>query len=118
VIVINRTGRPLLQDRLLRAAADGNIDRTALARGLRSAGISAPRPVVDGLTGLLGDHALRMTSEISHRDELAATGLPLLSLPPAPDGIGLGDVYELADLLTAQGVGVRTSGPAAHGTTS
>ena len=45
-----------------------------------------------------------MLDEADCREQLAATGLPMLSLPRLVDGADLGGVYELADRLAEQGV--------------
>ncbi len=45
-----------------------------------------------------------MLDEADCRDQLAATGLPMLTLPRLVDGADLGGVYELADRLAEQGV--------------
>ena len=60
------------------------------------------------LTGLAAEvhgHALRVLNERECRSELAATGAPMLDLPAVADGVQLGEVYELAELLLEQGVG-------------
>ena len=60
--------------------------------------------MVQGLATQAADHAVRVLDEADCREQLAATGLPLLSLPRLVDGADLGGVYELADRLTEQGV--------------
>ena len=45
-----------------------------------------------------------MLDEADCRDQLAATGMPMLNLPRLIDGADLGGVYQLSELLTEQGV--------------
>ena len=66
---------------------------------------SPPTPeMLDGLATQAAEHAIRVLDEADCRAQLAATGLPMMSLPRLVDGADLGGVYELADRLTAQGV--------------
>ena len=60
--------------------------------------------MIEGLATQAGDHAVRVLDEADCRRQLAATGLPMMSLPRLVDGADLGGVYELADKLAEQGV--------------
>ena len=60
--------------------------------------------MLDGLATQAAEHAIRVLDEADCRAQLAATGLPMLSLPRLVDGADLGGVYELADRLAEQGV--------------
>jgi anion-transporting ArsA/GET3 family ATPase len=111
-IVVNRVTPEYLPEAVLDqvvpgdddGTGQGDVDRAALARGLRAAGIAADRAVVDGLAREVRGHALRVGDERACRTDLARTGVPMLDLPAMPDGVQLGEVYELADLLVEQGV--------------
>lgn len=105
-IIINRVTPPVLPDRLRSAAARGDVDLAALRRGLSAVGVEADASMLAGLADGLRSHTVRVIAELECRAELAATGLPLMELPALPDAVQLGEVYELADLLTAQGVEV------------
>jgi anion-transporting ArsA/GET3 family ATPase len=103
-IIVNAATVPQLPEDSLIAAAEGRLDTARLAAGLKSAGISADPAMIDGLATQAGDHAVRVLDEADCRRQLAATGLPMLSLPRLVDGADLGGVYELADKLAEQGV--------------
>ena len=60
--------------------------------------------MLDGLAAEAAEHAIRVLDEADCREQLVATGLPILSLPRLVDGGDLGGVYELADRLAEQGV--------------
>ena len=104
-IVVNRVTPDQLPEDLLAKAAAGSVDRAALKRGLAAVGIDADRETVTGLVTQVADHAMRVGDERSCRDTVRETGLASVDLPEMPDGVQLGEVYELADLLVAQGVG-------------
>lgn len=103
-LIVNLVTGHHLPDRLLEPAINGTVDTAALRRGLKGAEIEPDRGLVDALADELEYHAIRVQDERRCRADLAATGLPLLDLPAMPDGIQLGEVYELADLLAEQGV--------------
>ena len=62
-----------------------------------------------GLVAEIRGHARRLVAEQESRDELAGTGVPMLTLPRLPEGVQLGEVYQLADLLTDAGSGRMTA---------
>ena len=103
-IIVNAATEPRLPAGSLEAAADGRLDTDRLAAGLTSAGITATPELVQGLATQATEHAIRVLDEADCRAQLAATGLPLLTLPRLVDGADLGGVYELADRLIDQGV--------------
>jgi hypothetical protein len=103
-IIVNAATEPRLPAAALKAAAAGELDTAELAAGLTAAGITATPEMLEGLATQAAEHAIRVLDEADCRAQLAATGLPMLSLPRLVDGGDLGGVYELADRLTAQGV--------------
>jgi hypothetical protein len=103
-IIINAATESRLPAGALRAAAKGTVDTAKLAAGLESAGIAADPALLAGLATQATEHAVRVLDEAQCRAQLAATGLPMLSLPRLVDGADLGGVYELADRLAEQGV--------------
>jgi len=103
-IIVNAATEPRLPAAVLKAAAIGKLDTAKLAAGLASAGIAATPELLDGLATQAAEHAIRVLDEADCRAQLAATGLPMMSLPRLVDGADLGGVYELADRLTRQGV--------------
>jgi anion-transporting ArsA/GET3 family ATPase len=103
-IIVNAATESQLPARAIEDAAAGDLDIAKLSAGLKKAGIAASAEMVQGLATQAADHAVRVLDEADCREQLAATGLPLLSLPRLVDGADLGGVYELADRLTEQGV--------------
>ena len=103
-IIVNAATDLLLPTGSLAAAAKGRVDTARLAAGLDAAGIAHDPELLEGLATQAVEHAVRVTDEAQCRAQLAATGLPLLSLPRLVDGADLGGVYELADRLAEQGV--------------
>ncbi len=103
-IVVNAATEPRLPAASLRPAAEGRLDLDRLATGLAQAGIDPESDLVAGLAAQAQDHAARVFDEQALRRQLAAAGLPLLTLPRLVDGIDLGGIYELADVLAGQGV--------------
>jgi anion-transporting ArsA/GET3 family ATPase len=104
-IIVNRATVGRLPDELIGPAAKGAVDRGALAAGLVAAGLHPDKRMLAGLIAEVRGHARRLQSERHNRDELVATGVPVLTLPHLAEGVQLGEVYQLADLLTEQGVG-------------
>ena len=103
-IIINAATEPLLAPAALKAAAKGQLDQGKLAARLREGGIEPDGELLAGLATQAEEHAVRVLDEADCRAQLAATGLPLLTLPRLVDGGDLGGVYELADRLAEQGV--------------
>ncbi len=103
IIVNAATVRRLPADELERAAR-GDLDTQTLSAQLEAAGVSPDPALVKGLAAQAAEHAVRVLDEADCRAQLAATGIPLLSLPQLVDGADLGGVYELADRLLEQGI--------------
>jgi hypothetical protein len=63
---------------------------------------------VDGLVAETVEHAMRVQAEQQARARLADAGMPLIELPDLTeiggDGVDLGGIYELAEVLRDQGV--------------
>jgi hypothetical protein len=103
-IVINAATEPRLPASSLRAAAEGRLDRERLATGLAQAGVDPEPELVAGLARQAEDHAARVVDEQAMRVLLTRADLSLLTLPRLVDGVDLGGLYELADVLAGQGV--------------
>lgn len=103
-ILVNRTTADHLPDDLLQAAAEGATDLAALRRGLTALGVPLDKPMLDGLAEEMRRRAVRTLDARRCRAELDTLDLPMLDLPSLPDGVQLGEVFELADALTEQGV--------------
>lgn len=103
-IIVNAVTDPLLPEENLQRAATGRARRALMAKGLQAAGLHLNDAALDGLLAEAIDHALRVTSEYDLEAELTEIGVPMVTLPRMVDGIDVGALYELADMLTEQGV--------------
>ena len=103
-VVVNAVRNPLLPAAALAAAERGELDRAELAAGLEKAGLDAPDELVSALVDEAQDHATRVALEERGRDALAALERPSYELPQLADSVDLAGLYELAELLTAQGM--------------
>jgi hypothetical protein len=99
-IAAGRTGNP--------ATTNGWLDADRVRAGLLEAGLDLDAAVLDGLVAETVEHALRVDAEQQARARLADAGMPLIELPELTevggDGVDLGEVYELAEILREQGV--------------
>lgn len=102
-VIVNQVGRSYLPARQLAAAERGRLNRDTIAAGLRQAGIKPTDPVIGHLVEQATAHARRMALEKDQHKIVADLGRPTYELPRLHDGIDLGALYELADLLTRQG---------------
>jgi anion-transporting ArsA/GET3 family ATPase len=89
-------------------AANGQVDADRVRAGLLAAGVDLDTAVIDGLVTETVEHAMRVHAEQQARARLADAGMPLIELPDLTDiggdGVDLGGIYELAEVLRAQGV--------------
>jgi hypothetical protein len=103
-VVVNAVREPLLPPADLAAAEQGRLDTTALATGLKEAGLDAPEPLVQALGQEALEHAQRVALEEHGRDTLARLERPSYELPLLPDAVDLGGLYRLAASLREQGM--------------
>jgi anion-transporting ArsA/GET3 family ATPase len=101
--VVNMVRTPQLAPAELVAATSGSLDRTAVAQGLTAAGLDADPAVIDALLAEAGAHAQRVELERRERAVIDDLGVPTYELPLVPDGLDLGGIYRLAELLREQG---------------
>ncbi len=80
-IFVNRTHEPLLPTSELKAATTGAIDVTALARGLKSAGLPASDAITAGLSIEASEHAQQLAIERKLRARLRSAAAADLSAP-------------------------------------
>jgi anion-transporting ArsA/GET3 family ATPase len=103
-VIVNMTRPPRLPQPALRAAAAGEIDTAAIAAGLAAAGLAAR--LAEPLAAEAVEHARRWAVEDVNRTTLRDLDLPRYRLPFLPGPMDLGGVYDLAERLREQGVGV------------
>jgi len=106
-VIVNAVTDPLLPADDLDAAAAGNLDIAAVARGLAGAGIQMGDDAIAALARQASEHSERVTKEYQLEAQLAGVGVPMLNLPRLVDGVDLGGLYELSGMLTDQGVSLR-----------
>jgi anion-transporting ArsA/GET3 family ATPase len=108
-VIINRADPRRLPTRSVHSAADGRVDRARISAGLAAAGIALSEQQLAGLVEETIEHAVRVQAEAAAlaRLDAPAEPLPRLQLPEAIEGVELGALYELAELLVEQGVHVN-----------
>ncbi len=105
-IVVNMTRPPLLDDEQLASAVAGTLPVDAITASLQECGLGAHADdIVPALLREAADHAHRVALEEREMTRIIDLGLPTMVLPMLTGGIDLGGLYELADDLTAAGVG-------------
>jgi len=103
-VIVNRNIPAFLPADALAPAADGEIDAAAVRSGLARAGIELPDHEFAGLLTETIEHASRIRARAESAVELEKIRVPLLELPTIADGVDLGSLYELAEILAQQGV--------------
>jgi anion-transporting ArsA/GET3 family ATPase len=103
-VLVNRIRPSRLPATALTGAATGARLGSGLRSGLEAAGLFLKDDEVDGLVAETVEHAERVQVETAVRSRLDAAGLPQLDLPELTEGVDLGGIYELAELLREQGV--------------
>lgn len=104
-VLVNRVRPSRLPATALTGAATGvGPEAAGLRSGLEAAGLFLKDEEVDGLVAETVEHAERVQVEAAVRSRLDAAGLPQLELPELTEGIDLGGIYELAELMREQGV--------------
>jgi anion-transporting ArsA/GET3 family ATPase len=86
------------------AAGRPAVDDGGLRAGLEAAGLFLKDEEMDGLLSEVGEHTERLAVEAGVRSRLDDAGMPQIELPELADGVDLGGLYELAELLREQGV--------------
>jgi len=87
----------------LKEAAAGRADEAEIALGLKAAGLPDSQVLAAALAIELTEHARSVALQERERRELAAAGQPRYELPAITDGIDLGGLYRLAEVLREQG---------------
>jgi hypothetical protein len=102
-IFINRVRPHGVPEPDLEAAMAGHVDEAEIAAGLKTAGLADSQALAAGLGLELAEHARNVALQERERQELAAAGQPRYELPDISDGIDLGGLYRLAEVLRDQG---------------
>ena len=100
-VVVNMTRAPVLGARDAARAARRALDLEELAAGVKEAGLAPTPEMVEMLVLETAGHARRVALEAEQRERLAGAGAPVYELPLIADGVDVGGVYQLAELLRA-----------------
>ena len=103
-VIVNRNIPLFLPPEDLIKAAEGVIDADGVRAGLTRAGIKLTDTDFAGLLTETIEHATRIQARRESALELENVHAPQLELPTIPDGVDLGSLYELAEILAQQGV--------------
>ena len=102
-IIVNLVREPYLSAADLTAARKGRLDDEAVRTDLKAAGIDPAPEVVDGLLTEAAEHAERVVLEQRERRMLSKLKRPTYKLPVLAEGVDLGGLYSLAEVLRSQG---------------
>jgi anion-transporting ArsA/GET3 family ATPase len=103
-IFVNMVREPLLPADALDAAGAGKLNKPALRRGLKAAGLEPDAALVSALAGEAEDHAGRVLLERRESALLTDLGRPTCELPLIDDAAELSGLYELAGRLHDAGM--------------
>uniref|UniRef100_A0A5Q5BR02 Arsenite efflux ATP-binding protein ArsA n=2 Tax=unclassified Mycobacterium TaxID=2642494 RepID=A0A5Q5BR02_MYCSS len=103
-VIVNRNIPAYLSPDDLAKAAEGDVDGDAIRADLASAGIELSDNDFAGLLTETIQHATRIKARSETAEELTRIEMPRLELPALPEGVDLGSLYELAEVLAHQGV--------------
>jgi anion-transporting ArsA/GET3 family ATPase len=102
-VFVNQVRDELLPADALAAAAEGRLGAEPVRDGLVAAGLLKPSApgtkMVEALLLEAAEHSERLELQHAERATLAALGRPTVELPLLADGVDLGGLYELADVL-------------------
>ena len=102
-VIMNRARNNGLSSTALSAAVHGEVDAVQLREGLAQAELTLDDDDLAGLVTETVQHAVRVKSEQANRSTLEKAGADMVELPALAEGVDLGALYELADVLTEQG---------------
>ncbi|TCP56883.1 anion-transporting ArsA/GET3 family ATPase [Tamaricihabitans halophyticus] len=103
-VIVNRVRPPRLPADVVAHTTTGELDSERIRVELGEAGLELSAETVTGLLAETVEHANRITAEHTAREQLAEADLPAIELAELAEGVDVEALYELADLLTAQGV--------------
>jgi anion-transporting ArsA/GET3 family ATPase len=103
-VVVNQVRPRDLPDEALVAARRGALDREAIGRDLKTAGLEPTDALLDGLLAEAAEHAERRALEDEQREVVHGLGVPVYELDRIPGGVDRGCLYELAAALKQQGM--------------
>jgi anion-transporting ArsA/GET3 family ATPase len=103
-VIVNRNIPAYLGPDELAKAVEGDIDADAVRAGLGKSGVKLSDTEFAGLLTETIQHAALIAARTESAVALDEIDVPRLELPSLPDGVDLGGLYELAEVLAQQGV--------------
>lgn len=104
-IFVNMTRPPMLTSEQLHEARTGTLPSKDIEHALKEVGLAdRSSALVTALMREANDHALRVDLEARESERIVELGLPTFFLPLLSEGIDLGGLYQLANLLREGGV--------------
>ncbi|MGV0871849.1 ArsA family ATPase [Mycolicibacterium sp. XJ879] len=103
-VIVNRNIPAYLSPQDLAKAAEGHIDADEVRATLADHGITLSDSDFAGLLTETIQHATRIKARAESSEQLDALDVARLELPQITDGVDLGSLYELAEVLAQQGV--------------
>ncbi|MHA7650114.1 ArsA family ATPase [Mycobacterium sp. ML4] len=103
-VIVNRNIPAYLDNDDLAKAAEGVVDADSVRSGLAKAGIELDDSDFAGLLTETIEHATRISARSETAQQLDSLQVPRLELPTISDGVDLGSLYELSEVLAQQGV--------------
>ena len=103
-VIVNRANEGILSKDVRTAAADGVIDADAVRAGLERAGIELSDSDFEGLLRETVEHSATLTGQDESAATLDEVDIARLHIPALTDGVDRGALYQLAAILTEQGV--------------
>jgi len=103
-VVVNRTHSSPLDATTRKAVAEGTLAPADLVPALSAAGVDEPSPaaVATGLLTEAAEHVERLDLEERLHEQVEDLDRPVYRLPTLTDGVDLGALYDLAELLCEQ----------------
>ncbi|HEV7209685.1 MAG TPA: ArsA-related P-loop ATPase [Mycobacteriales bacterium] len=83
------------------------LPRATVTAGLKQAGLSTAKPLIEGLLSEAAELQSRLALEQRESEELDGLGVPVASLPLLAGPVDRGGLYRLAEELTAAGMARR-----------
>ncbi|MGE2690154.1 ArsA family ATPase [Mycolicibacterium pulveris] len=103
-VIVNRNIPAYLSPQDLAKAAEGHIDADEVRTTLADHAITLSDSDFAGLLTETIQHATRIKARAESAEQLHALDVARLQLPQITDGVDLGSLYELAEVLAQQGV--------------
>ncbi len=103
-VVVNLVRPQDLDDEERQQLIEGTVDHGTLAASLHKLGLDSGDVLVDALLEEGRHHSERRHLEDTQRELVEELDVPAYELPRLPGGVDLGGLYELAEMLSDQGL--------------